>query len=109
MSEVLVVGEPELTEGFALAGGRVEPTVDLARVEWMIRETMRSRNPAVVVVTEGLFERLPEKVRLAAERSARSMFITLPTPPGWETLPGRDDLVSRIIRRAVGYRIKIKR
>ncbi len=109
MSEVWVVGEPEMVEGFALAGARVEPAREPSRVEWLVRETLRAREPAVMVVTESLFEKLPEKVRLAAERAARPMFVTMPEPPGWATVPGREDLVTRIIRRAVGYRIKVKR
>jgi vacuolar-type H+-ATPase subunit F/Vma7 len=109
MSEVLVTGEPEAVEGFALAGARVEALRDVPRLEWLLREAMRARNPAVVVVTESLYEKLPEKLRLQAEGSARPMFITLPAPPGWSELPGRDDLVSRIIRRAVGYRVKVRR
>jgi vacuolar-type H+-ATPase subunit F/Vma7 len=109
MSEVWVVGEPEMVEGFALAGARVKAMHDPSRVEWLLRETMRARAPAVVVVSESLYELVPEKVRMAAERAARPMYVTLPEPPGWEAVPSREDLVTRIIRRAVGYRIKVKR
>ncbi len=109
MSEVLVVGEPEQVEGFALAGARVDSTRDPERVAWLLREAILRRAPAVVAVTESLYEGLPEKIRLAAESSGRPMVITLPRPAGWEALEGGDNLIARIIRRAIGYRIKVRR
>lgn len=109
MSEILVIGEPEIIEGFALTGARIRPESDPARVERMLANLFQSGETDIVVVTESLFERIPEKTRIRAETSGHPIFLTLPRPAGIE-LPGeREDLISRIIRRAIGYRLKVRR
>ena len=109
MSEILVIGRPEIVEGFSLAGAEVETCTEPSRLEWKVLELLRNRSHGVVIVTEELYETLPQKVMLRAEQSGRPLFITLPRPLGedfWET---REDLISRIIKRAIGYRLKIRR
>jgi vacuolar-type H+-ATPase subunit F/Vma7 len=109
MSEVLVVGQPEIVEGFGLTGARVETVTDPDRVGWLVNELLRTRDTGIVVITEDLYEEIPEKLRIRAEASARPLFITLPRPAGREVWEEREDLISRIIRRAIGYRLKIRR
>ena len=109
MSEILMVGPPEIVEGFGLTGARVEAVTDPDRIGWLVTELLRTRDTGIVVITEDLYEQIPEKVRVKAEASARPLFITLPRPAGRELWEGREDLISRIIRRAIGYRLKIRR
>jgi vacuolar-type H+-ATPase subunit F/Vma7 len=109
MSEVVVIGQPEIVEGFSLAGADVEPCTDPSRLEWRVMDLLRERSHGVVIVTEELYESLPEKVRIRAEQSGRPLFITLPRPLGEDFWGEREDLISRIIRRAIGYRLKIRR
>jgi vacuolar-type H+-ATPase subunit F/Vma7 len=108
MSEVLVIGEPEVVEGFALAGTDVESSRDPERVAWMVPELIRSSAYGIVLVTETIYDHMDEKVRARAEASARPLFVTIPAAAGTE-LWGGEDTISRIIRRAIGYRLKIKR
>ena len=109
MSEILVLGEPEIIEGFALTGARIRAESDPSRAERILDGFMRSKEVDIVVVTESLFEQLPEKTRVLAEASGRPIFLTLPRPAGIEAWGEREDLISRIIRRAIGYRLKIRR
>jgi vacuolar-type H+-ATPase subunit F/Vma7 len=109
MSEILVIGEPEIIEGFALTGARIRPEGDPARMERILENYMRSRDVDIVVVTESLFVQAPEKTRVLAEKSGRPIFLTLPRPAGIEAWGEREDLISQIIRRAIGYRLKIRR
>jgi vacuolar-type H+-ATPase subunit F/Vma7 len=74
-----------------------------------VDQLLRSQDAGIIVVTENLFEQIPEKTRSRAEASGQPIFITLPRPSGIETWEEREDLISRIIRRAIGYRLKIKR
>lgn len=109
MSEILVIGEPEIIEGFALTGARIRPESDPARAERILENLLNSREADIIVVTESLFEQIPEKTRILAENSGRPIFLTLPRPAGIEAWGEREDLISRIIRRAIGYRLKIRR
>ena len=109
MSEVLIIGEPEVIEGFELTGAGIEPEIDPARVQWLMEELLRSRDTEIVVITESLYEQIPEKVRTRAEASDRPLFVTLPRPAGRDEWAEREDLVSQIIRRTIGYRVKIRR
>lgn len=108
MSEILVIGESEVAEGFAMAGARVETDSDPERLSWLVPELIRNRSYTVVLVTERVFEQLDERVRTRAEASGRPLFVTIPSPAGTGPRPG-EDAVSRIIRRAIGYRLKVKR
>jgi vacuolar-type H+-ATPase subunit F/Vma7 len=109
MSELLVIGEPEIIEGFGLTGAKVESVTNPDRVEWLITRLLRSRNEGIVVVTESLYEKVPEKTRAQAEASGRLLFVTLPRPAEMELWEDREDLIGRIVRRAIGYRVKIRR
>jgi len=109
MPEILVVGEPEIIKGFALAGAKIRPESDPKRAGWLFEQRMRTRNAEIIVVTESLFETIPERTRTLAEASGQPIFVTLPRPAGIETWEEAEDLVSRIIRRAIGYRLKIRR
>ena len=109
MSEILVIGEPEIIEGFALTGARIRPESDPVRAERLVEQLMRSADAGIIVVTESLFEKIPEKTRIRAEATARPIFVSLPRPAGIEAWGGREDLISRIIRRAIGYRLKVRR
>lgn len=109
MSDLLVLGKPEIVEGFGLTGARFEAVSDPDRVAWLVTELLRVRDTGIVVITEELYEQIPEKIRARAESSARPLFVTLPRPAGLELWEEREDLISRIIRRAIGYRLKIRR
>jgi len=109
MSEILFIGEPEVIEGFGLTGADIEPESDPARVQWLVEELLRSKDTGIVVITENLYEQIPEKVRTRAEASGRPLFVTLPRPAGLEDWAEKEDLISRVIRRTIGYRMKIRR
>jgi vacuolar-type H+-ATPase subunit F/Vma7 len=109
MSEILVIGEPEIIEGFALTGARIRSETDPRRAERLVDQFLMSKEIEIIVVTESLFEQIPEKTRNRAEASGRPIFVTLPRPAGIETWGEHEDLISRIIRRAIGYRLKIRR
>ena len=109
MSDILVIGEQEIVEGFSLTGADVEECADPDRIQWKVSELMRTRSHGIVIITESLYATLQEKLRLKAEQSARPLFVTLPRPAGHEVWGEREDLISSIIRRAIGYRLRIKR
>jgi vacuolar-type H+-ATPase subunit F/Vma7 len=109
MSEILVIGEPEIIEGFALTGARIRPETDPKRAERLVEQLLRSQDTDIVVFTESMFEQIPDKIRTRAEASGRPILVTLPRPAGIEIWGEGEDLISRIIRRAIGYRLKIKR
>ena len=109
MSEILVIGEPEIIEGFALTGAMTRPETDPVRTGHLIDQLIRLRTADIVVFTESLYERILEKDRSRAEGSTKPIFVSLPHPTGIEKWSVREDLVSRIIRRAIGYRLKVRR
>ncbi len=109
MSEVLVIGDADLVEGFSLAGADIELCRDVEKVEWMVSELSRTRRYGIVFLPERLFEQLQEKTRDRAHLCARPLFLTIPAPATDEWWEDREDHISRIIRRAIGYRLKIRR
>ena len=80
MPEILVIGEPEIIEGFALTGARIKPESDPKRAGWLVEQHLRTGEAGIIVVTESLFEQIPEKTRTLAEASGQPIFVTLPRP-----------------------------
>jgi len=109
MSEILVIGEPEIVEGFALTGAQIRSETDPVRVAHLVDRLVQSQEADIIVITESLLERIPEKTRSKAEASGKPVFVSLPRPAGTDTWEGHEDLISRIIRRAIGYRLKVRR
>ena len=109
MSDILVMGSPDIVEGFTLTGADVENVRDPARAEWMVEELIRRGSYSIVIITEALYSSLSEKLRTTAEKSSQPLVITLPVPAGLRYWEEREDLISRVIRRAIGYRLKIRR
>ena len=105
MKEILVLTPAEVRFGFALAGVRQR---QLAPEEtWMaLREAMADPEIGVIAADERLLAGL-ETLRLR-ELAARwsGVLVTLPAPAG-ET-PAAEDELQRLVRRALGYHVRLE-
>jgi vacuolar-type H+-ATPase subunit F/Vma7 len=110
LSELLVVARVDLCLGFALAGvvcvachGRDEA------LEAIGRATISGR-AGIVIVEEELLEGADPRLRRDLIKRARPLIVVLPGALMWKDAEdvSRDDLVARLVRQAVGYRINIK-
>ena len=103
---VVVVCRPEVAPGFRLAGLDVRPARDGEAALAALAELGRDLGEAVVLVQQSLFDALDER-RLRRAAGGR---VAVPFPdPAWEEEPSAaEEYLVEMLRRAVGYRVRLR-
>jgi vacuolar-type H+-ATPase subunit F/Vma7 len=109
MSEarLLIIAGPGQGAGFALAG---VPVHEAATAEDAAREIERLSNlpdASVVIIEEPLYEEIPEDVRRGFTRAQTPVVIPVPGPD-WATESTAHEYIVDILRRAIGYRVRLQ-
>lgn len=102
-----VLCTPEVARGFRLAG--LEPVEARPGAEGADRlKDLRARpDVGVVLIEESLYDALPEPDLRALEREARPLVVPFPGPV-WAPPPSPEAYVVELLRRAIGYRVKLR-
>jgi vacuolar-type H+-ATPase subunit F/Vma7 len=109
MSHVIALMEKEAGLGYRLAGVEVRETPN---PEEMGRQAISlSRDPGVrlVLLDEEIFHGLPVTLQRSLEENRTPLFVPIPSLPLRKGAPRPEEYVARLIRRAVGYQIRIRR
>jgi len=109
MSHVAAVMDRETGTGYRLAGVEVR---DAATPEELGRHAEAlARDPGVrlVILDEELFRGLPRAVQQQLEESRSPVFVPVPSLPLRRGALRPEEYVARLMRRAVGYQIRIRR
>lgn len=109
MSHVIALMEKEAGLGYRLAGVDVRETPtpeEMARLAGLL-----SRDPGVrlVILDEELFHGLTEALQRSLEESRSPLFVPVPSLPLRKGALRPEEYVARLVRRAVGYQIRIRR
>lgn len=105
MSEVVFITPEDARYGFSLAG-TVQLTVDAEHAEELLRQTTADEDIGVVVIDERLVEAIDEKYYRQLEEHWRGLLVTLPAPE--RGAAGAEDSLQRLIRRALGYHVRLQ-
>lgn len=104
MTEVVFITAEDARYGFSLAGTQ-QLTVVAERAEELLRQTLADADVGVVVIDERLVKSIDATYFSALEKSWRGLLVTLPAP---EHLTGGEDYLQRLIRRALGYHVRLQ-
>lgn len=104
MKRVVFVTTEDARYGFSLAG-MVQQSVEPSQAEPTLRQLVADASVAVVVMDERLLRRIPEKRLRELETDWRGLLVTLPAPSGTEE---GEDRLQRLIRRALGYHVRLQ-
>jgi V/A-type H+-transporting ATPase subunit F len=105
VKKIVVIATPDARPGFALAGVRqlaADPDESLA----LLRELARDPSIGVVIVDERLVTGVVQEQLRDLERRWSGLVIVLPAPER----AGRgeeEDYVLQLIRRAIGYQVRL--
>ncbi|MDP2479474.1 MAG: V-type ATP synthase subunit F [Candidatus Palauibacterales bacterium] len=102
-----IVCTPALAPGFRLAGLPVQEAVTAADAARELSALRRRPEVGIVLMEEGLFEALAEEERAAAERGALPIVVPFPGPE-WARAEDAEAYVVRLLRRAIGYRVRLR-
>lgn len=104
MTEVVFITPVDARFGFSLAG-TMQLTVAEEQAEELLRQTVADSDVGVVVIDERLVKAIDAKHYSELEEGWRGLLVTLPAPER-ETV--EEDYLQRLIKRALGYHVRLQ-
>ncbi|MDP3179634.1 MAG: V-type ATP synthase subunit F [Spirochaetaceae bacterium] len=107
---MLAIAREELCLGFALAGLECKACAGKDEAVKAIVGAADSGDVAILIVEEWLLEGIDPRMRAEFQRRAKPLLVAVPGELAWECAEGKapDNLVTDLIRRAIGGRIAIR-
>lgn len=103
---VRVVCRPEIAPGFELAGLRADTAVDGAGARARLAALAADPAVGVVLIEDRLQRALPADFAQRLERQERPLVAPFPGPR-FEAAGAGEEAVLEILRRAIGYRVRL--
>lgn len=102
-----VIARAPLGAGFRLAGLAVEEAADVADGAARIEALATRAGATVVLAEDALLAALSPAARDALARRADRIVVPVPGP-SWARVGGAEDYIVEILRRAIGYRVRLR-
>ncbi len=108
MRKLVIFTDVESADGFRLAGVEtVEGTEDVAQNKQTLLKLTHDDDIGIVGISEDIINAIDENTRAKIERMDRPIIVTLPTTKQLEVSEARHAYLAKMIRRAIGFDIKI--
>ncbi|MDP2689689.1 MAG: V-type ATP synthase subunit F [Deltaproteobacteria bacterium] len=109
MPELLVITAPGDSLGFRCAGLECVEAKAGDDISSMLLSIQAEGRRGLVVIEDRLLARVPESVMKRLKKKPLPIILPISVPQVWGVAEGEESPVVRLIRRAIGYQIKIKR
>lgn len=109
MAAVLVIVGRESAVGFRLGGFECKEVGEQDDMTAVIEAVVAEHKYGFICMEERYFKRVSEGVLRRINRKAVPVIMPIEIPLSWEVGAPEEPHIARLIRRAVGYRIKIRR
>lgn len=109
MGSVAALSDGETALGLSLAGIDAREVADPGEMERQADELAGDPGVRVVFLDEALFRRLPSPVRKRLEESRAPLFVPIPALRGGAEALSPEERIARLMRRAIGYQIRVRR
>ena len=103
----MVIASQGLSAGFSMAGVPVFEASNGADAARQIDRLADEDGAGVIIIDEPLYRDIPEEIRRAFQRSVLPVLIPVPGPD-WTTEATAHEYIVEILRRAIGYRVKLQ-
>jgi vacuolar-type H+-ATPase subunit F/Vma7 len=102
-----ILARPEVASGFALAGLRpLEASSDREGLE-TLRRLVAAPEVGVVLIEEGLYDRLGDDVRRRLARRPLPMVVPFPGPRWQREGAAAEAYIVELLRQVIGYRVRL--
>ena len=105
MNRIVFMTPETPPHGFAIAGFEQVMT-DAGKAEEKLLQTAEEKDVGVIVIDERLLEQVAEESLTQLHEKWSGILLVLPTPAG--VVPVEADYLQRLIRRALGYHVRIR-
>lgn len=109
MSKLLVITYPDTSLGFSLAGVEVKEVLDGGDIAPILQDVIKQGEYGLLVVEEKLLAKVDEGILKRIRKTGIPVIVPIDTPKSWQTEEEMESYIARLIRRAIGYQVKIKR
>lgn len=109
MAGLLIITEKGMSGGFRCAGFECAEAAGGEEAGALLSSAQKDGKYGLVAVEERLLANVPEAVMRRLAKKGLPVIIHLNLPKKWEEKEYGESPVVRLIRRAIGYQIKIKR
>lgn len=109
MYKLVVVTDPENAHGFRLAGVDVVEVRDPQDVRGKIVSLINDDDSGIIAVNEDFMAAIDDRTRDRIEKIYRPIVVPIPARKKIEVAEERREYLARLIRRAVGFDIKLRR
>jgi vacuolar-type H+-ATPase subunit F/Vma7 len=109
MTEFLIAGGRRALGGFRVAGFTCLELTDKENVDSAVESLMAEGRYGLVFVERERFDAISDRVMRRARKRGLPVILPIDVPTGWGAAGTSESHLARLIRRAVGYQIKIKR
>ena len=109
MAKLVAITDPDTALGFRLAGIEAVEVANAEDAAERLLAALKTREPGVVIYNEEYQTSLPEKSRAVLDESITPVFFTIPVARAGMSGEAREVYLARLLRRAIGYQLKIKR
>lgn len=109
MSKYEVITDSESAVGFRLAGIETFVADDVGKAEKLLQERINSGETGLLLINQNLMDRFSDSFQRKLDKLSLPLVIPIPiSNTWWREEPGEDYIFS-LIRRAIGYQMKIKK
>lgn len=109
MSKLLVITYPDTSLGFRLAGVETKEIKEDEDITAILNDIIKAEDYGLLVIEEKFLEKADEGVLKKIRKTGIPVIVPIDTPKSLQTEAEMESYVSRLIRRAIGYQVKIKR
>ena len=109
MARIAVVTDNDTGLGFRLTGVDVFIASSDQESEMCIGRLLKNRDYGLVAYSEEYSESLPESLRIKMEESTFPVFIAIPSVKSLKATEREEEYVTRILQRALGFYIKLRK
>jgi len=93
--------------GFTLAGIDVREAANITDAHDVLASEIDNEHNGIILLDETFNKDFTPKLQKRVEESAVPLVVSIPIITTWEHIHDSDEIIGNIIRRAIGYRIKI--
>lgn len=104
-----VVTGPETADGFMLAGVKVDAVRTVAETEARVKAALEEKDCGLLLVDELLLDQVGEPLLRRLERAALPIVVPLPLDMKWWREKRGMDYLLRLIRRSIGYHMRLRK
>ncbi len=109
MARLIVITDPDTALGFRLAGVEVAEVSAKEEAAERLLMLLRTKEPGIVIYNDEYRTGLPEKSQIELEESVSPVFYAIPVAQATGGGEPREHYLARLLRRAIGYQLKLKR